>query len=87
MVVTMRQFEEEVGPLLKSLYIQHRTSRADYKEATQVLALKKMPRATEEDRRKFTEFALSVYDVMRRIGFSPDTSVVEMGRELAKIVN
>ena len=86
MPITQRKFLAEVSPAFKVLYLKHRASRADYKQAVERLSVKKMPRATEADRRRFVGFALNVYDLMKRSGFSPDTPVVEMGRRLAEAV-
>lgn len=87
MSATVQQFTAEVGPLLKAAYAKNQGSRADYKEAVEGVALKKMPQATEDDRKRFVDFALKVYDVMRRVAFNPDTPVLKMGEVLEKALN
>ena len=84
MQITQQQFLAEAGPVLKALYLKYRASLADYKQAVERLSVKKMPRATEADRRRFVGFALNVYDLMKRSGFAPDTPVAEMGRKLSE---
>lgn len=62
MAATMKQFLKEVAVLLKPLGEMYAHSRSEYKEAVERLALRKMPAATESDRRKFVMFALKLYD-------------------------
>ncbi len=86
MAATMSQFMQEVGPLLKDLYIKHQGSRADYKSAAEALSVKKMPRTTEADRRKFVGFALTCFDLMARAGVDPNQSVAQLGQNLSQRV-
>lgn len=67
MAANMQQFLKEATAALKPLGIKHKDSRASYKEAVESLALKRMPRASESDRRKFVVFALKLYDAAKRM--------------------
>jgi len=83
MPATPQQFLKEANAILKLLYIKHSASRSDFKEAVEAVSIAKMPRSTEKDRRKFVNFAMICYDLMRKSGFDPNTSIPSMGRALA----
>ncbi len=83
-MATMQQFLSEVSPMLRALYVQHRASRVDYKQAVEDWSVIKMPGAPEGNRRKFVIFALSVYDLMAKSGFDPNMPVTEIGRQLSQ---
>lgn len=82
MAATMRQFMQEVSPLLKFHYQQNRASRAGYKAAVEALAVRKMPKANELERRGFVLFALKVYDLMQASGLDPLASPEDIGMTL-----
>jgi hypothetical protein len=87
MAATMQQFVKEVSPILKQLYANHKASRADYKSAVEAYSVKKMPKGSEDDRRKFVDWACRLYDLMKRAGVEPDRTVTEWGEALSKMVN
>lgn len=68
MAASMQTFVNEISHIFRELYAKNLTSRSRFKEACEVTINKKMPRGTENEKRKLVAWLCRLYDHEQSVG-------------------